>query len=63
MKRYLASFSSALAIIGLVHTGAASAAPEQSAEAATIAHSWRIDHDNLLREFSHGLAVDLGASS
>lgn len=62
MKMYLASFTSVLAIVALGQAGAALPAAAQSTEPYTIAHSWRIEHDNLLRGFSQGLGVDLGAS-
>lgn len=39
-------------------TGSAVAAPPESAQALTIAHSWKIEQDNLLRQFSRGLGID-----
>ena len=38
--------------------GSAAAQSELSAKALTIGHSWRIEHDNLQRQFSQGLGVD-----
>lgn len=43
--------------------GTAAATPEPSAETLTIGHSWRIEHDNLQRQFSQGLGVDLSDRS
>ena len=57
MKLRLLTLGIALGAIAL--TGTAVAAPAQSAQALTIAHSWRIEHSNLLRQFSQGLGVDL----
>lgn len=59
MKDYFSILGIALAVIALGLTGIAFATPAHSAEPLTIAHSWRIEHDNLLREFSQGLGVDL----
>ena len=39
--------------------GGAVAAPAESTQALTIAHSWTVEHDNLLRQFSRGLGVEL----
>jgi hypothetical protein len=61
MKFYLSTLGIALTVIALGLTGIAVAAPADSAEPLTIAHSARIEHDNLLREFSQGLGVDLPA--
>jgi ABC-type glycerol-3-phosphate transport system substrate-binding protein len=61
MKLRLLTLGVALGAIAL--TGTAVAGPAQPAETLTIAHSWRIEHDNLLRQFSHGLGVDLSDRS
>ena len=39
--------------------GSAVAAPAESTQALTVAHSWTVEHDNLLRQFSCDLGVDL----
>jgi hypothetical protein len=55
MKIYVAIIAIALGAIVLSLTGTVLA----SNGPLTAAHSWRIEHDNLLREFSRGLGVDL----
>ncbi|HWD21900.1 MAG TPA: hypothetical protein VG591_02095 [Burkholderiales bacterium] len=61
MKFYLSTLGIALTVMALGLTGIAVAAPANSAEPLSIAHSSRIEHDNLLREFSQGLGVNLPA--
>lgn len=59
MKIYLPIISIAAAAILLALAGTVSAAPADAAGPLTIAHSSRIEQDNLWREFSQGLGVDL----
>ena len=56
---YFAILGIALGAIALALAGTAYAAPAHSTAPVTIAHSWQIEHDNLLREFSQGLGVDV----
>lgn len=61
MKAYyhFAILGIASGAIALALTGPAFAAPAPSTAPVTVAHSWQIEHDNLLREFSQGLGVDV----
>ena len=59
MKIYPPIIAIATAALLLALTGTVIAAPADAAGPLTIAHSSRIEHDNLLREFSQGLGVDL----
>ncbi len=59
MKIHLSTLGLALGAVALMQTGIALGASPQSAEAPTSAHSSRIAHENLLREFSQGLGVGL----
>ena len=62
MKFRALTLGIALSAISSVFPGFAAAGEQQAAETLSIAHSWRIAHENLLREFSQGLGVDLGQS-
>jgi ABC-type glycerol-3-phosphate transport system substrate-binding protein len=62
MKFRALTLGIALSAISSGFAGSAAAGEQQPAEALTIAHSWRIAHEKLLREFSQGLGVDLGQS-
>lgn len=62
MKIYLPIIAIGSAAILLALTGTVIAAPADTAEPLTIAHSARIEHDSLSRAFSQGLGVDLPAA-
>jgi hypothetical protein len=57
MKRRLLTLGIALGAVALTSTAAAG--PTQSAGTHTFAQSWTIEHEDLLRQFSRGLGVDL----
>ena len=59
MKIFLPIIAIGSAALLLALTGTVIAAPADSAEQVTSAHSARVEHDSLSRAFSQGLGVAL----
>lgn len=49
----------AFGIVAAALVGSATAASPEAAEPLTLAHSWSIERETLVRQFSVGLGVDL----